>query len=66
MNIAARLDLRISYILRKLAPKHPRAALPVRLGVPLAWLGTYGIAWMVAFSEAIELYNSLPKTPPDC
>jgi hypothetical protein len=58
--------LRISYIVWKQAPEQPRAGLPIRLGVPLAWLATYGTAWVLAFINAIELYNSLPKTPPDC
>jgi hypothetical protein len=58
--------LRFSYIVWKLAGEEPRADRRILLGVPLAWLATYGIAWGVAFINAIELYNSLPKTPPDC
>ena len=37
-----------------------------RLLVPLAWLTTYGATWVVAVINAIDLYNSLPKKPPDC
>jgi hypothetical protein len=58
--------LRISFIVRKLAQQEPRAAGRIGLRVPLVWLTTYGTAWVVAFINAIELYHSLPKTPPDC
>jgi hypothetical protein len=30
------------------------------------WLTIYGGAWVLAVINAIDLYNSLPKTPPDC
>ncbi len=36
------------------------------LRVPFVWLTAFGAAWVVAFINAVELYNSLPKTPPDC
>jgi hypothetical protein len=59
--------LRVSYIVWKLAPAaEPRASVRIRLCVPPAWLATYGIAWVIAFINAIDLYNSLPKSPPDC
>jgi hypothetical protein len=34
--------------------------------VPLVWVATYSAVWVVAVANAIDLYNSLPKTPPDC
>jgi hypothetical protein len=34
--------------------------------VPLVWLATYSAVWVVAVANAIDLYNFLPKTPPDC
>jgi hypothetical protein len=58
--------LRVSFIARKLAQHEPRAASPIRLSVPLVWLTTYGTAWAIAFTNAIDLYNALPKKPPDC
>jgi hypothetical protein len=59
--------LRISYLLWKLAPQ-PQSSAPQgkNLRIPLIWLITYASAWLLAFLNAIELYNSLPKTPPDC
>jgi hypothetical protein len=58
--------LRVSFIVWKLASQDSHADAPLRLRVPLVWLATYGTAWVVAFINAIDLYNSLPKTPPDC
>ncbi|MGA2442435.1 MAG: hypothetical protein ABSH08_15895 [Tepidisphaeraceae bacterium] len=58
--------LRVSYIVWKLAQQEPRAGGRIGLRVPLAWLTTYGTAWVLAVIDAIDLYNSLPKTPPDC
>jgi len=58
--------LRVSFIVWKLAQQEPRAGGRIGLRVPLVWLTTYGVAWVVAIINAIELYNSLPKTPPDC
>jgi hypothetical protein len=58
--------LRVAFIAWKLAQQEPRAAGRIGFRVPLVWLTTYGVAWMLAFSDAIALYNSLPKTPPDC
>jgi hypothetical protein len=58
--------LRVSYIVWKLAREEPRIGGRIPLSVPLAWLATYGIAGTVAFINAIDLYNSLPKIPPDC
>jgi hypothetical protein len=58
--------LRVSFIVWKLARQDPHASGRIGLRVPLVWLATYGTAWMVAFINAIDLYNSLPKTPPDC
>ena len=58
--------LRASFIVWKLAQKETRAGERMGLRVPLVWLATYGVAWAVAVTSAIELYNALPKTPPDC
>jgi hypothetical protein len=58
--------LRVSSIVWKLAQREPRAGQGIGLRVPLVWLTTYGAAWVVAVISAIELYNSLPKKPPDC
>jgi len=58
--------LRVSFIVWKLAQQEPHAHGRMRLDVPLAWLTTYGTAWAVAVINAIDLYNSLPKRPPDC
>jgi hypothetical protein len=66
--------LRASFIVWKLAEGGPRAGggafwrtVECRgLGVPLAWLATYGIAWVLALINTIDLYNSLPIKPPDC
>jgi hypothetical protein len=58
--------LRVSSIVWKLAQQEERAGGRIELGVPLVWLTTYGAAWVVAVIEAIDLYNSLPKKPPDC
>ena len=58
--------LRVSFIVWKLAQQDPRAGGRIGLRVPLVWLTTYGAMWVLAVIEAIELYNSLPKTPPDC
>ena len=58
--------LRVSFIVWKLAQQEPRAGGRIGLRVPLVWLTTYGAAWVLAFINAIDLYNSLPKTPPDC
>jgi len=58
--------LRVSFIVWKLARQEPRAAGRIGLRVPLVWLTTYGAAWVLAVINAIDLYNSLPKTPPDC
>ncbi len=64
--------LRVSFIIQKLTQQQPRPAeRQSRAGgralrVPLAWLLTYGSAWTVALIDAIDLYNSLPKKPPDC
>ena len=57
--------LRVSFIAWKLAQQESRAG-GRWLRVPLVWLTTYGAAWVVAVISAIELYNSLPKKPPDC
>ena len=58
--------LRVSYIVWKLAKQEPRTAGRIGLRVPLVWLATYGTAWVLAFISAIDIYNSLPKKPPDC
>jgi hypothetical protein len=58
--------LRVSFIVWKLAQQEPRTSGRIGLRVPLVWLATYGTAWVLAFINAIELYNSLPKKPPDC
>jgi hypothetical protein len=58
--------LRASLIVWKLAQREPCAGGRIGLRVPLVWLATYGVAWAVAIISAIDLYNSLPKTPPDC
>jgi len=58
--------LRVSFIVWKLAQQEPRAGGRIGLRVPLVWLTTYGTAWVVAFIDAIYLYNLLPKKPPDC
>ena len=58
--------LRVSYIVWKLANEEPRTAGRIGLRVPLVWLATYGTAWVLAFVSAIDIYNSLPKKPPDC
>jgi hypothetical protein len=58
--------LRVSFIVWKLAQQQPRAGGRIKLRVPLVWLTTYGAAWVLAVLNAIDLYNSLPKTPPDC
>jgi len=58
--------LRVSFIVWKLAQQDPRAAGRIGLRVPLVWMTTYGTAWVLAVINAIDLYNSLPKTPPDC
>ena len=58
--------LRASFIVRKLAQEEPRTGGRIGLCVPLVWLTAYGTAWVVAFIYAIDLYNSLPKKPPDC
>jgi hypothetical protein len=58
--------LRVSFIVWKLAKQESPAVGRIGLRVPLVWLITYGVAWAVAFIHAIDLYNSLPKTPPDC
>ncbi len=58
--------LRVSFIVWKLASTDPNGSQRIRLRIPLVWLATYGTAWVVAFMNAIDLYNSLPKTPPDC
>ncbi len=58
--------LRVSVIVWKLAQQEPRAGGRIGLRVPLVWLATYGVAWVLAFISAIDLYNSLPKKPPDC
>jgi len=58
--------LRVSFIVWKLAQKEPRAGGRIGPRVPLVWLATYGTAWVVAFIDAIYLYNLLPKKPPDC
>jgi hypothetical protein len=58
--------LRVSFIVWKLAQQQPRAAGRIGLRVPLVWMTTYGTAWVFALINAIELYNSLPKVPPDC
>jgi len=58
--------LRVSFIVWKLAQQEPCAAGRIRLRVPLVWLATYGTACVLALINAIDLYNSLPKTPPDC
>lgn len=57
--------LRVSFIVWKLAQQQPRAG-GRALRVPLVWLTTYGAAWVIAFINAIELYNALPKKPPEC
>ena len=66
--------LRASFIVWKLAEEGPRAGGGAYwrtfgrrgLGVPLAWLTTYGMAWVIALINTIDLYNALPKKPPDC
>jgi hypothetical protein len=58
--------LRVSFIVSKLAQMEPRAGGRIRLRVPLVWLTTYGAVWVIAVMNAIDIYNSLPKTPPDC
>jgi hypothetical protein len=58
--------LRVSFIVWKLAQQEPRAGGRIGLRVPLVWLTTYGAAWAFAVINAIDLYNALPKTPPDC
>jgi hypothetical protein len=58
--------LRVSVIARKLAQQEPRASGRIGFRVPLVWLTTYGAAWVFAIINAIDLYNSLPKKPPDC
>jgi len=58
--------LRVSFIVSKLAQQQPPPARRIRLRIPLIWLTTYAAAWTLAFINAIDLYNSLPKTPPDC
>lgn len=57
--------LRVSFIVWKLAQREPPTG-GRALRVPLVWLTTYGAVWVVAVMNAIDLYNSLPKTPPDC
>jgi hypothetical protein len=64
--LALAVYLRVSYIVWKLAQQEPRAERRIGLRVPLVWLTTYGTAWVLAVINAIDLYNSLPKTPPDC
>jgi hypothetical protein len=58
--------LRVSFIVWKLSQQEPRSAQRPRFRVPLVWLATYAAAWALAFINAIDLYNSLPKIPPDC
>jgi hypothetical protein len=58
--------LRASFIVWRLAQQEPRAGGRIGVRVPLVWLTTYGVAWGIAVINAIDLYNSLPKTPPDC
>jgi hypothetical protein len=58
--------LRVSFIVLKLARTEPCAGGHIGPRVPLVWLTTYGAMWVLAVIEAIDLYNSLPKTPPDC
>lgn len=58
--------LRVSFIAWKLAKQEPRAGRRIGFRVPLVWLATYGAVWVIAFINAIDLYNSLPKKPPDC
>lgn len=58
--------LRVSFLVWKLAQQEPHAGGRMGFRVPLVWLTTYGAAWVLAFINAIELYHSLPKTPPDC
>ncbi len=58
--------LRTSFIIGKLAQQEPHEKAGTKLGVPIAWLLTYGTMCAIAFMNAVELYNSLPKTPPDC
>jgi hypothetical protein len=71
--------LRVSFIIWKLTQQQPQegkqeshpteqeSRAPGRaLRVPLIWLATYSAAWILAFIDAIDLYNSLPKKPPDC
>jgi hypothetical protein len=58
--------LRVSFIVWKLAKHEPPTQGRKALTVPLVWLATYGAAWAVALICAVDLYNSLPKTPPDC
>lgn len=58
--------LRASFIVWKLARQDPHAAGRIGFRVPLVWLATYGVAWAVAVISAIDLYNALPKNPPDC
>jgi hypothetical protein len=58
--------LRVSFLVWKLAQQQPRAGDRIGFRVPLMWLTTFGTAWMAAVIDAIYLYNSLPKKPPDC
>ncbi|MGC1379371.1 MAG: DUF6688 family protein [Anaerolineales bacterium] len=32
----------------------------------IAWLAAYAFAWRFSILQAIEIYHSLPKSPPDC
>ena len=32
----------------------------------VGWLAAYGLAWRFSILKAIELYQSLPTSPPDC
>jgi hypothetical protein len=58
--------LRASLIVSKLARPEPRSQGRIRLGLPLVWLATYATLWAPALMSAIDLYNSLPKKPPEC
>lgn len=58
--------LRLSFLVWNLAASQPRDTSRMRALIPITWIATYVTVWIVAFSSAIDLYNSLPKTPPDC
>jgi hypothetical protein len=56
--------LRAANLVRKLAREQSTPQRRVFIG--FVWLATYGLAWILAMINAIELYRSLPIKPPDC